>query len=67
MALGFCNVYEDGATEPRTGSAVMPELVVVHVPRTELEILDTWDVSGLCATGSHDVVSDDVFVPEAFV
>ena len=32
-----------------------------------MQILDTWDVSGLVATGSHDVVVEDVFVPDAFV
>ncbi|HUF53771.1 MAG TPA: acyl-CoA dehydrogenase family protein [Dehalococcoidia bacterium] len=26
----------------------------------------TWDVSGLCATGSHDVVASDVFVPHGY-
>jgi alkylation response protein AidB-like acyl-CoA dehydrogenase len=32
-----------------------------------MQILDTWDVSGLAATGSHDVLVEDVFVPDAFV
>jgi alkylation response protein AidB-like acyl-CoA dehydrogenase len=32
-----------------------------------MQILDTWDVSGLAATGSHDVVVEAVFVPDAFV
>lgn len=65
--LAFCNIYEDGATEPRSGSAGMPKLAVVHLPRAQMQILDTWDVSGLCATGSHDVVVEEVFVPEPFV
>lgn len=34
------------------------------VPRREFEILDTWYVAGLQATGSHDIVVKDVFVPE---
>jgi alkylation response protein AidB-like acyl-CoA dehydrogenase len=33
------------------------------MPVAELEILDTWRTSGLCGTGSHDAVADDVFVP----
>lgn len=65
--LAFCNVYEEGATEPRSGPTGAPEVVVVHMPRTQLQILDTWDVSGLCATGSHDIEAKAVFVPEAFV
>ena len=33
-------------------------------PHGEVEILDTWDVMGLRATASHDVVVDRRFVPE---
>ncbi|MBM4382573.1 MAG: hypothetical protein FJ091_04300 [Deltaproteobacteria bacterium] len=34
------------------------------VPRADVTILDDWFVSGLCGTGSKDLVLDDVFVPE---
>jgi 3-hydroxy-9,10-secoandrosta-1,3,5(10)-triene-9,17-dione monooxygenase len=34
------------------------------VPIADYEIIDNWDVVGLQGTGSHDVVIDDVFVPE---
>ncbi len=34
------------------------------VPRRDFEIVDTWHVAGLKATGSHDVVVKDVFVPK---
>ena len=37
---------------------------VLAMPAGELEIVDTWQTSGLNATGSHDAVADDVFVPE---
>jgi indole-3-acetate monooxygenase len=37
---------------------------VLAMPVAELEIVDTWQTSGLCATGSHDAIADDVFVPE---
>jgi 3-hydroxy-9,10-secoandrosta-1,3,5(10)-triene-9,17-dione monooxygenase len=33
------------------------------VPRSDFEILDTWHVAGLKATGSNDVVVKDAFVP----
>jgi len=34
------------------------------VPIADYEIVDNWDVVGLQGTGSHDIVVDDVFVPE---
>jgi alkylation response protein AidB-like acyl-CoA dehydrogenase len=64
--LAACNIYEDGKGAPRIGPSGMPDLMFVHLPRTQVQILDTWDVSGLCATGSHDTVIENVFVPEAF-
>ncbi|MGH7090827.1 MAG: acyl-CoA dehydrogenase family protein [Stellaceae bacterium] len=33
------------------------------VPRRDYEIIDTWHVSGLKATGSHDILVKDAFVP----
>src|SRR5438132_1469439 len=65
--LAFCHCYADEATAPWTTPAGMPEVLVVHVPRAQIQILDTWDVSGLAATGSHDVVMEEVFVPDTFV
>jgi 3-hydroxy-9,10-secoandrosta-1,3,5(10)-triene-9,17-dione monooxygenase len=41
------------------------ELAFHAVPRAEVTVEDTWDVDGMCGTGSHDVVIDDVFVPDA--
>lgn len=34
------------------------------IPRSDVQIVDDWFVSGLCGTGSKDIVLDDVFVPE---
>jgi alkylation response protein AidB-like acyl-CoA dehydrogenase len=44
-----------------------PVLRVAALPKAELEILDTWHTSGLRGTGSHDVVADQLFVPEHHV
>jgi alkylation response protein AidB-like acyl-CoA dehydrogenase len=44
-----------------------PVLRVVALPKAELEILDTWHTSGLRGTASHDVVADQLFVPEHHV
>lgn len=40
------------------------EFLTCLVPREDYTIVKTWDVFGLKATGSHDVVVDDIFVPE---
>lgn len=34
------------------------------LPKKDYEIVRNWDVIGLRATGSHDIVVNDVFVPE---
>lgn len=34
------------------------------VPRSDYEIVDTWNVMGLEGTGSNDIVVKDVFVPD---
>jgi alkylation response protein AidB-like acyl-CoA dehydrogenase len=36
----------------------------VLIPTSAVEILDTWDVSGLRGTGSNDVTVKDLFVPD---
>jgi len=33
------------------------------LPRSEVETVDTWHISGMCGTGSWDYLIDDVFVP----
>ena len=44
----------------------MPPLRMMVVPASEVEIVDTWTVSGLCGTGSHDFTIDGVFVPDEY-
>jgi 3-hydroxy-9,10-secoandrosta-1,3,5(10)-triene-9,17-dione monooxygenase len=45
------------------GGGAPPEGRVFLLPRKDYQTIDTWQVSGLQATGSWDVVVDDVFVP----
>jgi len=56
-----CLVMEDG--QPRV-TAHGPEIIHVCIPLRDVQIHDTWHVSGLCGTGSNDVSVSDVFVPE---
>jgi alkylation response protein AidB-like acyl-CoA dehydrogenase len=43
-----------------------PEVRVLFVPTAQITIVDTWEVSGLVGTGSHDVEIEQVFVPEEY-
>ncbi|MBI2761151.1 MAG: acyl-CoA dehydrogenase family protein [Chloroflexi bacterium] len=54
-------VHEHGA--PRTRPDGTRETGWFFVPAAEREIVDTWRVSGLCGTGSHDIALHEVFVP----
>ncbi len=40
-----------------------PEAHLFLVPDTDYTIIETWDATGLCATGSHDVEGEGIFVP----
>lgn len=40
----------------------LPRMAVM--PRAQVTIDETWDMVGMQGTGSHDLVVDDVFVPE---
>ncbi|RPI52956.1 MAG: hydroxylase [Acidobacteria bacterium] len=40
-----------------------PEIVHVSMPVKEVQIHDTWHVSGLCGTGSNDFSATDIFIP----
>jgi alkylation response protein AidB-like acyl-CoA dehydrogenase len=46
--------------EPVEGA---PPLFMV-MPRSDIEIIDSWNVGGLRGSGSHDVRVENVFVPE---
>ena len=52
-----------GAMEPTADAdgAAAPRIVVVRV--ADLEVIDTWHVSGLAGTGSKDSACENLFVP----
>jgi len=60
---GACKVFDGDA--PRLRPDGEQEVrIAFFFPKTLARIVDTWDVSGLRGTGSHDVVVEDLFVPE---
>lgn len=48
--------------EAGDASQSLPRMAVM--PRRSISIKHTWDTIGLVATGSHDIVAEDVVVPE---
>jgi alkylation response protein AidB-like acyl-CoA dehydrogenase len=63
--FGGCQVLDGG--ELRLTAPGVPEVRMVLIPATQATILeDTWEVSGLVGTGSHDFTVEQVFVPDAY-
>ncbi len=56
-----CIVMEDGKPKLTDHG---PEMVHAWVPTSEIQIHDTWQVSGLRGTGSFDFSIEDAFVPD---
>ena len=54
-------VLDDG--KPRLLSSGMPDSRLMFLPRAGATVIDTWNVSGLRGTGSHDLEVADAFVP----
>ena len=60
---GACKVFDGDA--PRLRPNGDQEVRIVYFcPKSLARIIDTWNVSGMRGTGSHDIEVDDVFVPE---
>jgi 3-hydroxy-9,10-secoandrosta-1,3,5(10)-triene-9,17-dione monooxygenase len=51
-----------GGILPERGSE-KPGLGTFLIPKADVSVIDNWNVTALQATGSHDVVVKDVFVP----
>ncbi len=61
---GQCIVYDgDEPARESDGRVVLREVVV---PKSHFKVVDTWHVSGLRGSGSHDVRVTEVFVPEPY-
>ena len=58
--FGGCMVEGEEGTELLDGGR--PDVRLWRMAKQELEVIDTWSVSGLCATGSHDVAAEGLHV-----
>lgn len=56
-------IFLGGLLPKRDGSGAL-EHTTFLLPRADFQIVQNWDVLGLRATGSHDIVVKNVFVPE---
>jgi indole-3-acetate monooxygenase len=59
--LGGCLVERDG--EPELLESGRPDIRLCLFPAEEAQVIDTWSVSGLRGTGSHDIALTEAFVP----
>jgi len=60
---GACKVFDGDAPRLRPNGDHEVRIAYFY-PKSIARIIDTWDVSGLRGTGSHDIEVADLFVPE---
>jgi indole-3-acetate monooxygenase len=60
---GACRVFDRDAPRLRPNGDQEVRIAFFH-PKSVARIIDTWDVSGMRGTGSHDIEVEDLFVPE---
>jgi alkylation response protein AidB-like acyl-CoA dehydrogenase len=51
--------------QPRNDGSGQPEVRLMLFPVSDCQIIDTWHVTGLRGSGSHDFAVTDMFVPHA--
>jgi alkylation response protein AidB-like acyl-CoA dehydrogenase len=60
--MGGCLIAGRGESTTKSGAPQRSHMMIAAA--SEVELLDTWHVTGLCGTGSTDFAMHDVFVPE---
>ncbi|MCH5677562.1 acyl-CoA dehydrogenase family protein [Streptomyces gilvus] len=65
FGVGFTVVDEKG--KPALDENGQRQALYAVIPRDAARIVRNWDVTGLRGTGSHDLESDGVFVPDSMV
>ncbi|MET0926191.1 MAG: acyl-CoA dehydrogenase family protein [Solirubrobacterales bacterium] len=61
--MGGCVVHD--GERPRSLERGRPDVRLMLMPAAAVEVIDTWSVSGLRATGSHDIAVDGLELPAA--
>lgn len=64
-AWRMAGVVVMGADGPKRGDSGAPATRQVMLRAADTTVVDTWTVSGLRGTGSHDLTAEKVFVPSA--
>ena len=59
--MGGCLVEDDSGV--RTLASGAPDVTLMLAPAAEVRIHDTWHVSGLRGTGSHDIEFSELLIP----
>lgn len=62
--LGITAVYD--GDNPRIDRYEKPEFRLLFFPKSDCQIVDTWNVVGMRGSGSHDFIVTDVFVPDDY-
>src|SRR5262249_29435238 len=60
---GACKVF-DGDTPRLRPNGDHDVRIAYFCPKSQARIIDTWNVSGMRGTGSHDIEVSDLFVPD---
>jgi 3-hydroxy-9,10-secoandrosta-1,3,5(10)-triene-9,17-dione monooxygenase len=60
----FCQWVVLGGIAPPVEADEPPDFRAFLLPRADYEIDDNWHVTGLCGTGSKDIIVNNAFVPE---
>jgi len=60
---GACKVFDGDGPRLRPNGDQDVRIAYFH-PKSQVKIIDTWNVSGMRGTGSHDIEVEDLFVPE---
>ncbi len=59
--LGGALIFGDDG--PKMLPSGLPDLRLMLFPAKDSKVVDTWEVSGLRGTGSHDISVEDLFIP----